>query len=174
MISKRACALFVVVVATAPSLAAFAKATEATPPARAVQPIEPLLVADVVVNGAPQQAAPPPAAAPAQAAPAPVIETPARATVVEHEQHNYMTTVAVSGLMGGLAGVLIGGSLFYLADDQTHAARIGYWAAGGVLVGVGVGITQVVVQESRVDRVTSRLPSDPAPTFRLALYQAKF
>jgi hypothetical protein len=86
-----------------------------------------------------------------------------------------MATVFVSALMGGLAGGLIGGAIYYLSDDQTHPVRIAYWAAGGVLVGTGVGIAQIMVQESRVDRATaSRLPTDPAPTFRLALFQQRF
>jgi hypothetical protein len=135
--------------------------------------------ADVVVQGN-TPAAP---AAPAPQAPAPVVVQPQtstnveavpsrRTTVVEHEQRNYMSTIFVSALMGGLAGVLIGGSLYFLVDDQTHAPRIAYWAAGGVLVGTGVGLTQVLVQESRVDRaVASR---DPAPTFRVALFTKSF
>jgi hypothetical protein len=142
--------------------------------------------ADVVVNGSTPAAPPPAAPAPAPVvvqpqpapvvAPAPVVEAPParRTTVVEHETHNYMSTIAVSALMGGLAGVLVGGSLYFLVDDQQHASRIGYWAAGGVLVGTGIGVTQVVVQESRVERATASLPTDPAPTFRLALWRAQF
>jgi hypothetical protein len=144
--------------------------------------------ADVVVQGTPPTVAPAPA--PAPAAPAPVVveprvepvvpaapvEVPARrTTVVEHETHNYMGTILVSTLAGGLLGVLVGGSLYYLNDNQTHAARIGYWAAGGVLVGAGVGLAQVMVQESRAERATAmRLPTDPAPTLRFALLTARF
>jgi len=47
-------------------------------------------------------------------------------------------------------------------------------AAGGVLVGTGVGVMQVVVQENRVSNAVARLPSDPAPTYRLALLRLKF
>jgi hypothetical protein len=153
-------------------------------PTKHIERVQPLQLADVVVNGSTPAPAPAPAAAPvvvqpAQQAPAqaPVVEAPPsrHTTVVEHEQHNYMTTIAVSALMGGLAGALVGGSLYYLNDNQTHAGRIGYWAAGGVLVGGAVGLTQVIVQEGRVDRATaSNLPSDPAPTFRLALVNAHF
>jgi hypothetical protein len=147
-----------------------------------IERVHPIMVADVVVNGAPasQPAAPAvvPVAPVAAPAPAPVVETPAhtsQTTVVEHEQHNYMSTVAVSALMGGLAGALVGGSLYFLEDNQNHGRRIAYWAAGGVLVGAGVGITQIVVQEDRVDRATaSRLPTDPAPTLRLALLNRSF
>src|SRR5690349_5777125 len=73
--------------------------------------------ADVVVQGQPQ-ALPAPAPAPA---PAPVVVQPQptttpvvpveelpprRSTVVEHEEHNYMGTIFVSALAGGLAGAL--------------------------------------------------------------------
>ena len=124
----------------------------ATNDGSAIERVHPLTVADVVVNGTPPAPAEAPVVAPA--APAPVVETPAhtsQATIVEHEQHNYMETIAVSALMGGIAGALVGGSLYFLADNQTHGARIGYWAAGGVLVGSVVGLTQIIVQEGRVD-----------------------
>jgi hypothetical protein len=86
-----------------------------------------------------------------------------------------MTTIAVSALMGAVAGALAGGAIYYLGD-QNHAERIGYWAAGGVLVGTGVGLTQIMVQESRASQATAmnRPSSDPAPTFRLALYRTQF
>ncbi len=39
-----------------------------------------------------------------------------------------------------------------------------------MVVGAGVGLVQVVVQESRADEaVSSRFPTEPAPTRRLAL-----
>jgi hypothetical protein len=145
--------------------------------------VEPLLLADVVVNG---QSAPPAAPVapvapapvvvqPQPVAPAPVVEPSHQTTVIEHENHNYMATIAWSAIAGGVVGVLVGGSIYFLADNQTHGQRVGYWAAGGVLVGVGVGLTQVVVQESRLDRATvSLLPADPAPTYRLALYETHF
>jgi hypothetical protein len=181
MTKNRASAiLFAMVTVTAGALApATAHATTdgintTRAPIARVQP----LLADVVVNGAPAAAPAAPVVAAPVAAPAPVVEAPAHttnATVVEHEQHNYMTTIAVSALMGGVVGVLIGGSLYYLNDNQTHPGRIGYWAAGGVLVGTGVGLTQIVIQESRVERATaSNLPTDPAPTLRLALFQKSF
>jgi hypothetical protein len=171
-------------------LAAFAPAVahanvDGVVPAKRIERVQPLQLADVVVNGStPAPApAPAPAAAPVVVQPAatqaPVVEAPpahqTQTTVVEHEQHNYMTTIAVSALMGALVGALVGGSLYYLNDNQTHPARIGYWAAGGVLVGGAVGLTQIIVQEGRVDRATaSNLPMDPAPTFRLALVNARF
>jgi hypothetical protein len=138
--------------------------------------------ADVVVNAsqqpapAPAPATPPPVVVQPQPAPAPLVEPPARhTTVVEHEPHNYMSTITVSALMGAVAGVLVGGAIYYLSDDQHHADRILYWGAGGVLVGTTVGIVQVVSEESRLDRATAlRLPPDPAPTYRLALYRLSF
>lgn len=106
-----------------------------------------------------------------------VVEEPAKRTNVHADVRgpsNYMSTIAVSALMGGLAGGLIGGAIYYLGD-RDDAINIAYWAAGGVLVGTGVGITQVIVQESRVSNATaSRFPSDPAPTYRLALMRVHF
>ncbi|HEY6476809.1 MAG TPA: hypothetical protein VI456_09535 [Polyangia bacterium] len=120
-------------------------------------------------------AAPPPAVVPVEQ-PAPVVAPPQR---VIHEDvqppHNVMTTITVSALMGGIAGLLVGGAIFYLADNQEHAGRIGIWAAGGVLVGTGVGIIQVAADESRANTAVSQVWSrDPAPTYRLALYQKRF
>jgi hypothetical protein len=120
-------------------------------------------------------AAPPPAVVPVEQ-PAPVVAPPQR-TIQEDVQppHNVMTTIFVSALMGGLAGLLVGGAIFYLNDNQEHAGRIGIWAAGGVLVGTGVGIIQVAVDESRANAAVSQLwRPDPAPTFRLALFQKRF
>ena len=144
-----------------------ARAAAARAAATEPERVQPLIVADVVVNGA-QQPAPP--------APAPVVEpAPRRTTVIEHEPHNDMATIAVSALAGGLAGVLVGGAIYYLADNQTHANRILYWGAGGVLVGTGVGVIQVVSEESRLDRAAAaHLPTDPAPTYRIALGRLRF
>jgi len=159
------------------SSAAFAKAV------RDVAPVVPLpkaaLVADSVVvtpQNAPAPAAQPvtPAAVPVAAAP--VEEVPSHRTTVVHEDtpHNYMGTIAVSAIMGAALGALVGGSIYYLGN-RDHAARIGYWAAGGVLLGTGVGLTQVVVQENRADAaVASRFSTDPAPTYRLALLNLRF
>jgi hypothetical protein len=161
------------------SSAAFAKAApEGTPVAPL--PKASLLADSVVVTPQSQSAPPAPAAVPVAAAPvaaAPVVEEPAhRTTAVVHEDtpHNYMSTIAVSAIMGAVLGALVGGAIYYLGS-QDHAARIGYWAAGGVLVGTAVGLTQVVVQENRADAaVASRLPTDPAPTYRLALLNLSF
>ncbi len=117
----------------------------------------------------------PPAVVPVQE-PAPVVVPAAAAVIHEDVQppHNVMATITVSALMGGIAGLLVGGAIYYLADNQEHAARIGIWAAGGVLVGTGVGIVQVAADESRANTAVSQLWSpDPAPTYRLALFQAQ-
>ena len=105
----------------------------------------------------------------------PVDTTPRRTTVVHEEPNrNYMSTIAVSALMGGVAGALVGGAIYYLGD-QDHAQNIAYWAAGGVLVGTGVGLVQVMTQETRINNATAmHLPSDPAPTYRLALARVAF
>jgi hypothetical protein len=94
--------------------------------------------------------------------------------VIEHENKNYMSTLMVSALSGAVLGALVGAAVYYLADHQTQPRHIIYWAAGGVLVGGGVGLAQILVQESRIDRVASRPQADPAPTFRLALFSKSF
>jgi hypothetical protein len=102
---------------------------------------------------------------------------PVRKEVHEDVQapHNVMATIAVSALMGGLAGLLVGGAVYYLGDHQEHAARIGYWAAGGVLLGTGVGIVQVVADESRANQAVSSVwAPDPARTYRVALFTKHF
>ena len=136
-----------------------------------------------IVNPSTGQTAPAPAPAvvPVQAAPvqeqAPVAAPQTQRVVHEDVQapHNVMTTITVSALMGGIAGLLVGGAIYYLADNQEHAARIGIWAAGGVLVGTGVGIVQVAADESRASTAVSQVWSpDPAPTYRLALFRTHF
>jgi hypothetical protein len=181
--------MYVVMAALVVPAAAMAKTDGLIAPGKkVVHLVPPLQLADVVVTNpnqtptpTPAPAAPSAVAVPVQpATPAPaVVEAPehqSKSTYVEqHSNRSYMGTIAVSALMGALAGALVGGSLYFLADDQHHPQRIGYWAAGGVLVGTTVGIVEVAVEESRADRaVTLHLPSDPAPTLRLALYQARF
>jgi hypothetical protein len=145
----------------------------------------PLAFADnVVVTPGGPAAAPAPAPAgsavvvqPSAPAPAPgvAVDDPSHRSVVHADvspPHSYMGTIAGSALLGGLTGALVGGAIYFLGD-QTHAYNIGYWAAGGVLVGTGVGLAQIMVQEDRASRATA-LQSDPAPTYRLALYTTRF
>jgi hypothetical protein len=101
---------------------------------------------------------------------------PSRHTVhTQHEPKPFMSTIVWSAFLGGLGGALIGGAVYFL-DDQENPERIGYWAAGGVLVGTAVGIVNVATDESRAERaVSSRtMPRDPVPTFRLSLLQGRF
>ena len=143
----------------------------------------PLAFADNVIVGAqpatpaqPQPAQPSAVVvqptAPVAAQPA-VIDEPSHRTVVHEEApHSYMGTIFGSALAGGAAGALIGGAIYFL-DNQHHPYNIAYWAAGGVLVGTGVGLTQIMVQESRASQATA-MRSDPAPTLRLALFHTEF
>jgi hypothetical protein len=172
----------VLVMGTAPMALAKSAVDEARP---ASQPISPLpkastLADNVVVTPSGQTApAQPVYSQPAPAPqPVPVVDEPRRRSEVHADvspPRNYAATIAVSALMGGVAGALIGGAIYYL-DNQNHPYNVVYWAAGGVLVGTGVGLMQIMVQESRASEATAvnRLPSDPAPTFRLALYRVNF
>ncbi len=144
----------------------------------------PLAFADNVIVGSqpatPVQAAPqtaPVVVQPVQpvAAQPPVVDEPSHRSVVRADvspPHSYMGTIAGSAFLGAAAGVLIGGAVYYLGN-QSHPANILYWGAGGVLVGTGVGLMQIMVQESRVSQATA-MSQDPAPTLRLALYQTRF
>jgi hypothetical protein len=163
--------------------AAFAKVESGS---QAVQPLpKATTLADNVVVTPSGQAAPAPAPvqAPAQvnvqpAQPveaAPVVAPTQRTVVTEDRPHNYMATIAVSALMGAVAGALIGGAIYYLDTPREHPERVGYWAAGGVLVGTGIGLINIMVDESRAERAVSmHLPTDPAPTYRVRMFQARF
>lgn len=130
-----------------------------------------LHLADIVVEGTTTAS---PAAPVTQAVP---VAEPSRREIVHTEvasNHNYMGTIAMSAIAGGVLGVLVGGAIYFLAADQ-RARNIVYWGAGGVLVGAAVGVTQVMIQESRTSAaVSTDFPTDPSPTFRLALYQTRF
>ena len=105
----------------------------------------------------------------------PAVAPTQRTVVTEDRPHNYMATIAVSALMGAVAGALIGGAIYYIDTPREHPERVGYWAAGGVLVGTGIGLINVMADESRAERaVSSRLPSDPVPTYRVSLLQTHF
>src|SRR5262245_32422867 len=136
-----------VAIVAAGSSAAFAKVPNETKAgASAVAPLpKATTVADNVVVTPSTQPAPTPApptqvqvqpvqpVQPVYVAPPP----PQRTYVTEARPHNYVATIAISALLGGVAGAVIGGAVYYL-DNQDHAYNIGYWAAGGVLVGTGV------------------------------------
>ena len=163
--------------------AAFAKADAAS---GAVSPLpKATTLADNVVVTPNGQSAPAPQPAPTvnvepaqqvqpvQAAPA--VAPTQRTVVTEDKPHNYMATIAGSAFLGAVAGALIGGAIYFLDTPREHAERIGYWAAGGVLVGTGIGIINVVADENRAERaVANRLPSDPVPTYRVSLLQTHF
>jgi len=171
------------------SSAAFAKVTDqssATSSAGAVSPLPKAgtLADNVVVT--PGQAAPAPAPAPqgptvnvqpapVAVEPAPVVAPPQRTVVTQENPHNYVATIFVIALLGGIGGALIGGAIYYLDTPREHPARIGYWAAGGVLVGTGIGVINVIADESRAERaISNHLPTDPVPTFKMALLNKSF
>jgi hypothetical protein len=184
--------MIVVTLVATPNAGATARVErQTTIPAAAVRPLPRAeLVADNVVVSPGSTQAPAPAQ-PAQTVVVPQATQPvaqatpmvAQPTNTTHKEvqtqvsssHNYMSTIAVSALMGAVAGALVGGAIHYLGDNKSWR-NVGYWAAGGVLVGTGVGVVQLVVQENRVSEATSwnRFPSDPAPTYRLALMQVGF
>jgi hypothetical protein len=96
--------------------------------------------------------------------------------VTESNTGNYVATVAGSALAGGLVGALIGAAVFWIDDGDQDWKDLGYWAAGGVLVGAAGGVVQVVVQENRASKAVSqrRLQPQPGRGFRLALVRRGF
>jgi hypothetical protein len=156
--------------------AGFAKTLPATS-----ELVTPLPKAEVIADAVvvtPGSATAQPAPAPVEAVPVqpvqPVVAEPHHTTIVQEHETNYMSTIAISAIMGAVVGALVGGSIYYLGS-RDHAARIGYWAAGGVLVGTGVGLVQIAAQENRINEASSSgLPTDPAPTYRLALLRTTF
>jgi hypothetical protein len=170
--------LSVMVVAMSAS-ASFAKVSDDSKP---VAPLaaERTLADNVVVT--PQGTSGPTAAQPVQpiqqVAPTQPVQTapvaPQRTVVTEDKPTNYMATIAGSALLGGVAGALIGGAI-YLLDDQEHPYNIAYWAGGGVLVGTGIGVINVIANENRAERaVGTRFEKDPVPTYRLSLVKMSF
>jgi hypothetical protein len=159
--------------------------TGSSPTSSPIEALPRAIVADnVVVTPSPEptqpQPSPAPVAVPEAVAPAVPVAQPetTRHKEVRAEvssSPNYMSTIAVSALMGGVAGLLVGGALHYI-DSGEAWRNVGYWAAGGVLVGAGVGVVQLVVQENRMSEATAlkHLSSDPAPTYRLALMRLEF
>jgi hypothetical protein len=176
--------LSVVAVALSAS-ASFAKVADeskasASPSAVAPLPAERTLADNVVVT--PQGTSAPTPVQPVQPVqqvqPIQPVQTvpvaPHRTVVTEDKPRNYMATIAVSALLGGVAGALIGGAVYFL-DDQDHPYNIAYWAAGGVLVGTGVGVVNVLADESRAERaVGTRFQKDPVRTYRLSLLKTTF
>ena len=159
--------------------ASFAKAVDDSKPV-APLPAERTLADNVVVT--PQGTSGPSAAQPVQPVqqvqPVQPVQTvpvaPQRTVVTENKPTNYMATIAGSALLGGVAGALIGGAI-YLLDDQEHPYNIAYWAGGGILVGTGIGVINVVANENRAERaVGTRFEKDPVPTYRLSLLKTTF
>jgi hypothetical protein len=172
----------VVAVVALTSSAAFAKAETnsgaVTPLPKAIT-----LADNVVVTPGQQVPAPAPPPTQVQVTPvqpvqpvAPVVVPPPQRTVVtEARPRNIMATITISALLGAVAGAAIGTAIYALDTPRENPGRIGYWAAGGVLVGTGIGVINVLVDENRAERaVGARLPSDPVPTYRLSLLRASF
>ena len=159
--------------------ASFAQAVDESKPVTPL-PAERTLADNVVVT--PSGTSGPTAAQPVQPVqqvqPVQPVQTvpvaPQRTVVTEDKPTNYMATIAGSALLGGVAGALIGGAI-YLLDNQEHPYNIAYWAGGGILVGTGIGVINVVANENRAERaVGTRFEKDPVPTYRLSLLKTTF
>jgi hypothetical protein len=105
----------------------------------------------------------PVAAAPAQpvAQAVPVQTSPVsssnKTVVAETHHENYMLTVAKSVFFGAVAGALVGSAIYFIGGREAKPVSIGYWTAGGALVGVAAGLVEVAVNESRTEQAVSSI-----------------
>jgi hypothetical protein len=105
----------------------------------------------VVVNPPPAEAAPPPATRVSAYDPSVVVEEHRRAP---------MAIVATDALYGGLAGVLVGGGVALLENNDHWQRDLMVGAGAGILAGVGVGIAQAVMESN--DSPRTRAVADAA------------
>jgi hypothetical protein len=112
----------------------------------------------VVQTPAPQQVQVQPAPQQVQVQPAPVTS---KQVVTDTHSPSFMATIAKNTFYGAVAGALVGGAIYFIDRDSMRAASIGYWAAGGALVGVGVGAIEVATREDRNERAVSQLLGGP-------------
>ena len=119
--------------------------TQPPPPPPPAQP-----GTQVVVNPPPPEAAPPPP--PATTTRTRTYEQP---VVVEQRHRAPMAIIATDALYGGIAGALVGGGIALLNDGDHWQRDLMIGAGGGILVGVGIGIVQAVMDANESPRTTA-------------------
>jgi len=116
--------------------------TQPPPPPPPAQP-----GTQVVVNP-PPDAAPPPSATTR-------VRTYEQPVVVEQQHRAPMAIIATDALYGGIAGALVGGGIALLNDGDHWQRDLMIGAGGGILVGVGVGVVQAVMESNDTPRTTA-------------------
>ena len=79
-----------------------------------------------------------------------------QASNIEHSYDptttNYMLTITRSAFLGALLGAMIGASFYLISQFEISPWTIAYFTAGGVFVGATVGLVEISVRESRINR----------------------
>jgi hypothetical protein len=100
----------------------------------------------VVVNPPPPESAPPPTT---------TRRTYEQPVVVEERHRAPMAIIATDALYGGIAGALVGGGIALLNDGDHWQRDLMIGAGGGILVGVGIGVVQAVMDSNDNPRTTA-------------------
>jgi hypothetical protein len=104
----------------------------------------------VVVNPPPPESAPPPPPATTTR-----VRTYEQPVVVEERHRAPMAIIATDALYGGIAGALVGGGIALLNDGDHWQRDLMIGAGGGILVGVGIGVVQAVMDSNDNPRTTA-------------------
>jgi hypothetical protein len=102
----------------------------------------------VVVNPPPPEAAPPPTSTTR-------VRTYEQPVVVEERHRAPMAIIATDALYGGIAGALVGGGIALLNDGDHWQRDLMIGAGGGILIGVGIGVVQAVMDSNDTPRTTA-------------------
>lgn len=96
-------------------------------------------------------------------------------TVRTSEGPTFMGTVARNTFAGAMAGLLVGGAIWLLDTPRHDAQNIGYWTAGGALVGAAVGVVQLLADENPTTRLGDRYARrGPAPAYIVPALSVKY
>lgn len=69
---------------------------------------------------------------------------------------NYMVTITRSAFMGALLGAMVGGSFYLISRFDISPWTIAYFTAGGVFFGATMGLVEISIRESRIERQMRR------------------
>jgi hypothetical protein len=97
--------------------------------------------------------------------------------VVIHSSNGptFMGTVARNTFAGALAGFLVGGAIWLLDTPRHDAQNVGYWTAGGALVGAALGVVQLLADENPRARLGDRYAAaGPSPAFIVPALSLKY
>lgn len=95
--------------------------------------------------------------------------------VETYHHHTFMGTVARNALGGALAGLLIGTAVWLLDTPRHDTQNIGFWTAGGALVGAVIGVAQLMGDENPSARLGDRYATTgPATAYLVPALSVKY